>query len=337
MENIREIFEENIKMIGFIDRALIFTRQCRYDKALYMLSQTGDGINVICDAIVRNPDYFGKVSTDSISEMLKGILDARRKKDYVLLADLYDLQVMSFITNVQQIILEKEDFLDYTPQIYTAHIEKIKNKVQEGLSELQKHELTADIPELQTVQELLREDEFMRLKVNLLAELDHPLEPEFLLDKGYSVEFTSCGLLTLQVPFKEEDTIYLHTNSNIIRESFLLAQHWTGKHASTYIVFGFGMGYHIAELALLKPDAQIIVYESDPNVLKLYAAFSDGALLNNDHILIVLDPEKKLIERRLKCLAKDEEACVHYPSMRRSPSGPMLSLLVPWGGLIEDL
>ena len=97
------------------------------------------------------------------------------------------------------------------------------------------------------------------------------------------------------------------------------------------------MGYHIAELALLAPDAQIIVYESDPNVLKLYAAFSDGALLDNDKIKIVLDPEKKLIERRLKCLAKDEEACVHYPSMRRSPSGPMLSLLVPWAGLIEDL
>ena len=52
MKKVREVFEDNIKLLGYIDRALIFFRQCRYDKALYMISQTGDGINTLCDAII---------------------------------------------------------------------------------------------------------------------------------------------------------------------------------------------------------------------------------------------------------------------------------------------
>lgn len=327
MDNVREIFEENIRMIGFIDRALIYGRQCRYDKALYMLSQTGDGINVVCDAIIRNPDYFGKVSTDSISEMLSGILEARRKKDYVLLADLYEMQVLSFINGVQQIILGKEDFLDYVPEIYTANVESIKRMMGDGLKELN----------LSLGDEGFAEDEFMRLGVNSLALLDQPLEPEHLLEKGYSVEFTSCGMLTMQVPFREDETIYLHTNGNVVRESFLLAQKWTSRKADKYIVFGFGMGYHINELRLLSPDSQIVVYESDPNVLKLYAAFSNGALLDDTRMSIVLDTDRTLIEKRLGVLSKGEETCVHYPSMRREKSGQRLSLLVPWAEVVEEL
>ena len=327
MKDIREIFEENIKLLGYIDRALIYGRQCRYDKALYMLSQTGDGINVVCDAIVKNSEYFGKVSTDSISEMLKGILEARRKKDYVLLADLYEMQVISFITGVQQIILSKEDFLDYAAEVYTAHIERMKKMIGSGLEELN----------ISLGEDRYSEDEFMRMGVNSLALLDQPLEPEYLLNKGYSVEFTSCGQLTMQAPFGEEDSIYLHTNGNIVRESFLLAQKWTSREAQKYIVFGFGMGYHIRELTLLAPDAEIIVYESDPNILKLYAAFSDGSLLRDPHISIVLDTERTLIEKRLAVLGQGEEACVHYPSMRRQKSGQRLSLLVPWSEVVEEL
>ena len=327
MKSVREIFEENIKMLGFIDRALIYARQCRYDKALYMLSQTGDGINVVCDAIVRDPGYFGAVSTDSISEMLKGILEARRKKDYVLLADLYEMQVITFINGVQQIILGKEDFLDYAAEVYTANIEQMKKMVGNGLQELN----------ISLGDEGMPEDDFMRLGVNSLASLDQPLEPEILLDKGYSVEFTSCGLLTMQAPFGEEDTIYLHTNGSIIKESFLLAQKWADKHADKYIVFGLGMGYHISELRLLAPDAQIIIYESDINVLKLYAAFSDAQLLEDPQISIVYDPDRTLIEKRLGVLAKGEETCVHYPSMRREKSGQRLSLLVPWSQVVEEL
>ena len=327
MKNVREIFEENIKILGYIDRALVYCRQCRYDKALYMISQTGDGINTLCDAIMKDQEYFGKVSADSISEMLSGILEARRKKDYILLGDLYEMQVISFITGVQQIILNKEDFLDYTAEVYTANIDRMKEMAGEGLNELNDALGAEAIPE----------DDFIRTGVNTLALLDQPLEPEILLKRGYSVEFTSCGLLTMKAPFGEDEAIYLHTNGNVVKENFLLAQEWSEAKASKYIVFGFGMGYHINELRLLNPDARIIVYESDMNVLKLYAAFSDGRLLDDGKISIVPDPDRTLIEKRLGVLEKGEEVCVHYPSMRREPSGQRLSLLVPWSQVVEEL
>lgn len=322
MTDIRSIFENNIKLSSYVEKAVIMVREGRCDEALGMIAESAEGINVLCDAVLNNRGYFGNISEESIGEMLRNILEAKKQKDYVLLADIYELQLGSFIGSVQGLILEKEDFLDFDPNTYYTRIAVLKTRLEAGMRSMAGVLGYSD-------------DEMLRRKVNREAELDEPLSPEELLSKGYSVEFTSCGLMTVRAAMENGNGIYLHTNANIPRESFLLADSWHESGVSAYTVFGLGMGYHVEELAELDKWAGITVFESDINILKLYAAFSNGALLKNDRISFVYDPDRTLIEAEIAAKADNERICVHYPSMRRAASGEKLEAQVPFARIVE--
>ena len=319
--NIRELFDNNVRLLAYIDKAVILFRQGRYDEALGMVAESGEGINAVCDAVLTDRSYFKSIPADYVGEMLEAILKAKKSRDYVLLSDLYELQLSSFICNVQELIVVAEDFFNFDVSVYNRRIRKLEQKLEAGMDLLPG--LSYD------------EDERERLRVNRNAELESPLSPEELLQKGYSVEFSSCGLMTVRAPMADATPIYLHTNGNIMRESFMLADRFREDGISNYIVFGFGMGYHIEELLELDKFAKVTVFESDINILKLYAAFAGGDLLENRRLSLVYDPDRSLIEQRIASLEQGEKACVHYPSMRRAVSGKRLMMLAPFADVVE--
>ena len=322
MKNIREVFEENIKLLGYIDRAIPAFREGRYDFALAMIAESGDGINIVCDAIMQNREYFKAVSVESISEMLQNILDAKLNRDYVLLADLYELQLSNFIINIQELIMKREDFLDFDIAGYNRSITELEISLDRGMRAL--------------MGDHCDHDELTRLRVNRNAAIETPLIPEELVRLGYSVEFTSCGLMTMRAPLPTGEPIYLNTNANVVRENFMLAGSWLGQDIHTYIVYGLGLGYHVDELLRLSPGADVMVFESDLNVIKLFAAFGSTGILSQQRLMVVYDPDCTYIEERLANLAPDEKACVHYPSLRRAAAGPRLTLLAPSLRAIEE-
>lgn len=321
MKDIRDIFKDNIKLSGYVDKAVILCRQGRYDEALGMFAESGDGINSLCEAVIENREYFANFSTDYIAEMLQAILAAKKHKDYILLADLYEISLAGFISSIQEHIIAKEDFLNYDTENYNNNIKLLELKLERGSE-------ASCAPNVSF-------DELELMRVNRNAELESPLSPEFLLEKGYSVEFTSCGLMTLRAPLEDGNSIYLHTNGNVIRESFLTADRWRNPEVTKYVVYGLGMGYHVRELLELEKFADVTVFESDINVLKLYCAFSEGELLKNNKVMMVYDPDAKLIERKLTFLHKDEKGCVHYPSLRRITPGEGLLSLAPFAKIVE--
>lgn len=69
------------------------------------------------EAITNNKEYFNLVLVDSIMEMLRGILEAYTMEDDMLLADLLELQLLSFIIGVQELIISKEE-LTFVPNVY---------------------------------------------------------------------------------------------------------------------------------------------------------------------------------------------------------------------------
>lgn len=336
-DNIRDIFTGNIKLLEQIDKAVILFREGRYDIALEMIAETGDGINTLCEAILNNREYFKLVSTDSVAEMLQGILDAKQRKDYVLLADLYEMQLTNFICSVQELIIQREDFLSFDEEAYGHNIVRLEEALDRGM-ELLADEGFIGAGDRSDADSDRIEDELARLRANRNALLEAPLMPEQLLDMGYSVEFTSCGLMTLKAPRAENEGIYLHSNDRIGLESFLLARSWVREGVDTYIIYGFGMGYHVAALRALAPGARIIVFESDINVLKLYAAFAntEESADRAKGLYMVYDPELSLIEQRIAGLKDNERAYVHFPSFRRIVPGEGLKNLVPWCSLIEE-
>lgn len=289
-KSIRNIFKHNIKLLGEMDKSVFYFREQQYNKALCLVANSIDEINLVLEAIIIDRDYFNLVDTESMLEMLKGILAAKKNKDYILLADLIELQLVNFLAGVQELIISKEE-IAFNEEAYKENIG------------------------------LLLEKGF-----HFPEDMKKPIDTSKVLDSGYRVEFTSCGQMTLAAE-NEGAKFYFHTNSRIQSEAFLLARHWYKEGKKTYIIYGFGMGYHISELSKLASNSKIEVYEADVNVVQLACAFADvKELFENERINIYYDPVYELLIDRMEDILPEEELLFHYPSYKniRSLKGKKL-------------
>lgn len=322
-DGILKIFQGNKELLKKIDRAIVFFREEEYESALSIVADMMDEIRSMTDAVIQDRKYFRLVSTDSVVEMLTGIVNAKKNADYILLADLLELQMVSFICGVQELIIGKEDFCVYDEQADRDNRYEVKAKLQNvrGLEEI----LGDASGYVQDVAEYL----------------DSGLSPEQLLEQGYRVEFTTCGEMTVGAPNLSGNTIYLHTNHRIAQEAMLLAKKWRQSGKTRYVVYGFGMGYVVRELLSILPDGAVVeAYESDINLLKLACAFSDiGVWVKDERLRLIYDPECNFISRRLQQFNAEDLVCVYYPSLcclKDEESREMLLDFLPWARRIEQ-
>jgi hypothetical protein len=286
-----------------MDKAIFNFREQQYDKALGYIVHSFDEVRIIIEAIITDREYFNLVDTESMLEMLTGILEAKKKKDYVLLADLLELQLVNFLIGVQELIINKEEMV-FDEELYRENIH-VLTEHSEGL------------------------DHYMLDQINTAQ----------LLESGYRIEFTSCGLMTLAAENKGSK-FYFHTNNKVYTEAFLLARQWFRKEVTAYIVYGYGMGYHIRELHKLAPDAEILVYEADVNVIQLACAFSAMEnFLESDNTRLIYDPEFNRLQDQLQSKSESSAFYVHYPSyqnVKTAKGKEMLMEGLPWLKTIEE-
>lgn len=279
---IKGLFQTNIELLELVDKAVIGFREQRYQEALEYMPVVTEKMRNVVDSIIGDKEYFELVSTDSLMEMLEGIVAASRCEDYVLLADLLELQLCTLLCNVQELIMQKEDYDFFSETMYREQCAAMT----------------------------------VLLKGNAAAVFEKPLDPEELLRKGYRVEVTSCGLMTVAVK-TDRGSVYLHTNHKIATEAYLLARSWIEKGKNIYLVKGFGLGYHVMELAKQLPEAEIEVYESDGELLKLACAFSPlKELLQNEKITVCYDEDGSMWKERMDALKENEQVCLHMPSVQ---------------------
>lgn len=302
-DNIRNIFDQNILLLKHLDRANYYFRIQQYDKAIGIVASSMDRMKEALEAIIRDRDYFHLVSTDTVTEMLSGILDAQKKRNYILLADLLELQLISFLCGVQELIISKEEIV-FDEEKYLENIELLKTKgigfPDSGLEEI---------------------------------------NPGELLKSGYRVEFTSTGLMTLAAGHAGSE-YYFHTNCRIYSEAIQLAGYWNCKGTGTYVVYGFGLGYHVEELLELAEESAVEVFEADLNVIKLACAFQGvKELLSNDRLKLIYDPDFLSLRERLGRLEEGENFRLHYPSfqnIKRTEGREMMVSYVPWSKQMES-
>lgn len=336
-DSIKNIYEMNKILLGDIDRAVFYFRICSYENALEIVGRTGECIKLLAEAVLVEREYFKDITAEAVSDMLRSILEASRTGNYVLLADIYELQLANFICSIQETILKTEQYLIYDETRYRENISALKNVLREMIEE----------------REDLSVDEQKRFRVNLNASLDEPFDAEGMLKKGYMLEFTAGGLMTVAAPYKQ-GRIYLHSNGHVEQEAFLQAESWYNPAAEEYVVYGLGLGYHIEQLHALAPQKRIVVYEGDLDMFRLYCAFGgECRILNEENVFMVYDEKLNIVERRLqRCSLPNNEnmqllyddasdtivkACIHYPSYRRTQGCGMLDSLVPWKAKIEAL
>lgn len=297
VQSIRNIFEHNIRLLGEMDKAIYYFRGQQIDKALEHVANSIDEVRISIETIISNREYFNVVDTESMLEMLKGILEAKKNQDYILLADLLELQLVNFLIGVQELIISKEE-IEFDEDNYRDNIEVI-------------------LAHSEGMEESLRE----------------PINTGKLLESGYRIEFTSCGMMTLAGE-NAGCQFYFHTNSKIQTEAFLLAKHWYQSDRKHYNIYGFGMGYHIRELLALDPQVQITVYEADVEVIKLACAFTDMKNVFDSHKLkIIYDPQFTRIEELMSNPEEKDNLLVHYPSyknIKEERGRELLAFGLPW-------
>lgn len=302
-ESIRDIFLQNINLLRELDRAVICFRRQQYDKALTVVADSIGRMKSVIEAVVGDHEYFKLVSADIVTDMLSGILNAQKRKDFLLLADYLELQMVSFLCSVQELIISREEIV-FDEEKYLSNMNLMTGSGK-GFD-----------------------------KVDFTS-----IDTEAMLKKGYRVEFTSCGAMTLAAENKELQ-YYFHTNGRVHEEAMLLADSWFESDIKRYIVFGFGMGYHIRELKDIAIDAEIEVYETDIDVMKLACAFTElKEVFAGGRVSLIFDPALNLLRKRLASLTSEEAFRIHYPSLqniRKRKNREMLVSYIPWSKTIES-
>jgi hypothetical protein len=274
---LQNLFQKNIDYIDMIDKIISYLRAQNYDKAVRTSTTL---FNLLESGMVLLQKVVGAERFEALNSILTQLFQAQGCKDYVLQADLYELQLRKYFIDLQEDIISSDGFtIDDT--IFQNNYD-ILNQVNSDLCEL----------------------------------IYHGTSPYELAAQGYEVEFSSCGLMTLATTDKL-GRYYLHSNGRISDEALALASSWYDEETIGYIVYGFGLGYHIRELMQLDSSISIEVYEADLNILKLAAAYTRLAnIISKPNIRLVYDPLHKHLLQRLTKLNQDEKFVVHYPSLR---------------------
>lgn len=284
--NIKSLFKNNIELLSHIDKAIHYFRVQNYDGALRRATIVINQVSTNVELILSYMSYFNEknqiIDTDIIMSILQSLLEAQVNKDYVLLADLYEIQLSPLLINLQEIIISKEEFV-FDIASYETNVSAIEER-----------------------------DSKLGAMLNSLA------DPFELLDKGYNIEYASCGLMTLAIEDNGKK-YYMHSNNKVLSEALTLAHSWYSEEKSSYIIYGLGLGYHIWQLLEEDCNINVEVYESDINVIQLACAFSDvSRIVNNANAKLVYDPDLSRLMKRVSHMDDDTEFVIHHPSLRNT-------------------
>lgn len=284
-KNIEIIFKQNIEILSCLDKTILGFQMQNHYAALNYCSGLINLLSSNMNHIIEEKDYFNRDSVifdqAGIDPILAGLLKAQEDRDYILLADILELQLKPFILSLQEAVVSKEKLI-YDDNQYQNCLELMQKKNAE----------LADI-------------------------LKHCLSPLQILDNGYYVEFTSSGLKTLAMNDENGVKYYYHSNADALHEAGMIAREWFQDNQSEYYIYGLGFGYHISELLELDDQIDIHVYESDLKIIQLACAFGYmDKLLDSDRVDIIYDPDFKQLNADINPLGEDSKFVIYYPALR---------------------
>lgn len=277
--NIKFIFQNNRKAIAIIEKSIYYFRIQNHDAALRNINNVIALFNVYVEKLLLYSEYFNEIYTLVNVETLTEMLQ-----------ELFDAQ-----KNQDYILLADLYELKFIPFLINLQ-ETIMNKENQFPVDFFSENLDA----------LERVD-------NSLAALIRAADPAA---SNYIIENTSSGLKTAAV-IMDGKKFYMHSNRNAVNEAFQLALSWYEEDKKTYLVYGFGLGYHIEELFEIDKNIYIEVYDCDINMIRLSCTCRDlKPIIDNPNITIIYDPEFKGLTKRISQIDEETVLVLHYPSMK---------------------
>lgn len=270
-----ELLRNSIKAIAYL-RVQNFYNGLKFVKTV--LDQIETLMNNYLVSMKKNGDL--ELNVNYLNEMLMELLQAQIDRDYILLADLYELKLNPFILELQQCIMNNtEPYLNY--EKYKESIDKLYNDMNN------KDAVSVECYDIKK-----------------------------LLHENYFIEHTCGGVPTLAIS-KNGRKIYIHSNGIITKEAWNIAKEWYLEKKLEYVIYGLGLGYHILELLEIDDTLEVTVYESDINIIHLACAYGcmDALLKHSKRFKLIYDYDFSRLKTSLENLKKDAGHYIYYPSM----------------------
>ena len=242
---------------------------------------------------IREQNYFeGNLHAKRLFKKFSGVLD-------ILVAN-------KEVLNELELLFDEEEWIEIISETL-------------AVQEQEDYVLLADLLEINWLARLVKLQTSLIMRITEGTGVVADCEYE---GQKYFVEYTSVGSYTFRIK-QEDKSFYHHSNHDPFEEALNFAKEYADTEIDTYVVYGFGLGYHIQALALMCPEAKIVVYERSEAVLEFaneYGAI-DTSLPLYKNLEIILDPEYEQVRERIKNITTGTELLVHYPSLKNIDDG----------------
>ncbi|MDO5154445.1 MAG: DUF115 domain-containing protein [Eubacteriales bacterium] len=285
----QRLIKEIANCITNCNRTTQYLRQQNYHAGLGSLNDSVSQFMNVMKLVGEETDVLAELGfqlmEDEVVGMLQGLMQAQEQEDYVLVSDLLELQIKPFLLQLQEILLSGTDaFMLEDEECYARNIAGIR----------------------------ARNDKLAERIEGYLQNTNRVDGNEFCSD-NYVIEPTSSGHHTLLVQ-DERGQRYFHSNVNPITEAEIFARQYYSQEFSHYVVYGFGLGYHIQAMLEIDDGLYIDIVESDIQVIGIACKIMDLEwFYSNPRIKLFYDPEHKQLGN---LLGEDKSLVIHYPSMK---------------------
>ncbi len=284
----QQIYNTNVLLQSIVEKIIYYCHIQNYDKVVRTFTKLTNNLMLVLEAVFADIDFYNQemdiVNPIGVNASLQDILTAQENKDYVLLADLLELQLVPFLQSLQEAI-RAYDVECTNPTVWERNMLVLKDQNEALWKQL-----------------LAYHEKYERANAEGTWQGRHHLED------------TNCGAFTMAGQ-DEQGMYYYHSNVNPVKEAADFARYYYSPGSEAYVVWGLGLGYHIQELLKLDDGITLMIYESDMDVIyHCFNAVDMSVYLSLSGVKFIYDPNFTKIIDALEHIT--ENFILHYPSLR---------------------
>lgn len=289
----KQIYQTNVYVQSIIHRIISACRVQNYDKAIRSFVDMNGNLMQILEAVFSDLSFYNQeteiVNPEGVGMALNDMLTAQECGDYVLFADLLELQLVPFLQSIQEAI-RTYDVECAEPDVWTRNMDMLG-----------------------------KTNRILWNKLLTYHECYEKENAEGSWQGSHHLEDTNSGAFTM-VGQDEKGMYYYHSNADPNKEAVEFAKYYYNPGTENYVVWGLGLGYQVRELMRLDSGISLSVYESDLDVIyHCMMAVDMTVCMAQTGFSICYDPDFKEIIEALDHLK--ENFILHYPSLRHIADG----------------
>lgn len=293
-------------VLGNIERFCCHARRQQFYRSNNVMrelfQEIPDLIGMLCEHQEELNGDAPVFDMEGMAMMLQELQRAQGDRDYVMLADICELQMRPVFVSLEERLVSALG-VHIDEQLLKRNIKSCGEKMPQLLYSLLSEEVAREC--------LQREGEISDAAMDWLVG-----KVEQCAGSGYVVEPTSCGYDTIAIR-REGQSRYMHTNGNVVSEALSLAEEWLAQGKEAYIFYGLGMGYAYREMLSLDDNISIQVVETSRELLLLAMVFAPlWELFDSGRFELLYDPTGHKIRKMSMGLSQEQGFYVFYPALQ---------------------